>query len=281
MTKVKKVSIIVPCYNQAEYLDEALQSVLTQKFVNWECIIVNDGSQDNTESVVKQWLGKDIRFKYLKKENEGLSAARNSGIGMADGEFILPLDADDRISPDYIFQAIQAFLEDKDLKVVYCKAEKFGSEVGEWELPLFSLYNLSRKNMIFCSSVFRKIDWEAAGGYDIKMIYGWEDWDFWIAILKNGGRVKQLNEVGFYYRTKPLSMLNKISKDNMDYLWNYLSVKHSDFFVQHFGSFQHMQFALEQKTAEFEYKLRSEKFAIDVFCSVFFGFSVFGKYKKS
>ena len=87
------ISVIVPCYNQAQYLDECLQSVLDQTYTDWECIIVNDGSPDNTEDVAKKWVEKDTRFIYLSKENGGLSSARNAGIEIAKGEWILPLDA--------------------------------------------------------------------------------------------------------------------------------------------------------------------------------------------
>ncbi len=62
------ISVIVPCYNQAEYLDECLHSILYQTYQNWECIIVNDGSPDNTEEIALKWVDKDIRFRYIKKE---------------------------------------------------------------------------------------------------------------------------------------------------------------------------------------------------------------------
>ncbi|MGO4819487.1 glycosyltransferase family 2 protein [Flavobacterium sp. W22_SRS_FP1] len=274
------VSIIVPCYNQAQYLDECLISISNQTYSNWECIIVNDGSQDATETVAMNWTAKDNRIKYLQKSNSGLSAARNSGITSAQGEFILPLDADDKISPDYLAQAIQVFENDNTLKVVYCFAEKFGTERGRWELPDYSLYNLSQNNLIFCTALYRKKDWELVGGYDVKMIYGWEDWEFWIAMLKNGGNVKRIEQVGFYYRIKSNSMLNTINDKNADYLSDYLSVKHADFFVKHYGSFKKMKQELLQNKNEQEHKLKSEKFAIDVFSSVFFGFSIFGKYKR-
>lgn len=273
------VSIIVPCYNQAQYLDEALQSVLDQTYTNWECIIVNDGSPDNTVQIAKQWVAKDDRFIYLYKDNGGLSSARNFGIEKAIGKFILPLDADDRIASSYIELAVNAFEKDYSLKVVYCKAEKFGEQTGIWNLPPFTLFNLSRNNLIFPSGMYRKTDWEDIGGYDPKMIYGWEDWEIWIALLKNGGKVKQLDEVGFYYRIKSVSMLKQINKEKGDYLLNYLSVKHADFFVKQYGSFkamEHQLIALERKNEE---NLKSEKFVIDVFCKRFFGFTIFGKYK--
>lgn len=274
------VSIIVPCYNQAQYLDESLQSILDQTYANWECIVVNDGSHDATDVVIKGWLEKDTRFKYLKKINEGLCSARNSGILMADGEIILPLDADDKIAPNYTTLAVEAFDKDQTLKVVYCKAEKFEDETGEWKLPSFSLFNLSRNNLIFCSAFFKKEDWKAVGGYDIKMKFGWEDWEFWISLLKNGGNVKCLEELGFYYRIKSTSMLRTIQREKETENLNYLSIKHADFFVKYYGSFkamEHQLMALERKNEE---NLKSEKFVIDLFCTTFFGFSIFGKYKK-
>lgn len=75
-----KVSIIVPCYKQAEFLPETLDSVLSQTYSNWECIIVNDGSPDNTEEIAKIYQSKDTRIKYLFKNNEGIAIARNTGI---------------------------------------------------------------------------------------------------------------------------------------------------------------------------------------------------------
>lgn len=274
-----KVSFIVPCYNQAQYLGVALQSVFDQTYSDWECIIVDDGSPDHTAAVAKQWIEKDSRFHYLYKENGGLSKARNAGITVAQGEYILPLDADDRLADNYVELAMQSFQEDVSLKVVYCKAEKFGDDKGFWKLPAFSLYNLSRKNLIFCSAFFRKTDWELVGGYDTNMVFGWEDWEFWIAILKNGGNVKCLEEVGFYYRIKSNSMLRTINNENQVTISNYLSVKHADFFVKYYGSFKSMENQLIEEKRINEVNLKSDKFIIDVFCRKFFGFTVFGKYK--
>ncbi|NNC45269.1 MAG: glycosyltransferase family 2 protein, partial [Winogradskyella sp.] len=95
--KTPLISIIVPCYNQAKYLDEALHSVFIQSYKNWECIIVNDGSFDDTESVAAQWTKKDKRYVYLYQENSGLSSARNAGLRKACGDYIQFLDSDDVI----------------------------------------------------------------------------------------------------------------------------------------------------------------------------------------
>lgn len=269
------VSIVVPCYNQAQYLDEALASVLNQTYDNWECIIVNDGSSDNINEIAQKWLDKDFRFKYVSKINGGLSSARNAGITVAEGEFILPLDADDKIGNDYLRLALYEFQKDSSLKVVYCKAEKFGDEVGDWILKPFSLYNLSKKSMIFCTALYKKKEWELAGGYDTNMIYGLEDWEFWISILKNGGNVKRLDYHGFYYRIKSSSMIKSLDSDKEKYLYNYLNIKHADFFVNQLGSSIELNNDLEQTKNDYRRKLKSKKFVIDVFCNTFFGFTIF------
>lgn len=276
-----EVSIIVPCYNQAQFLNEALQSVLAQTYINWECIIVNDGSPDNTEEQAKKWVAKDGRFKYVYKENGGLCSARNYGIEQAKGVFMLPLDADDKIASRYIELAMQSFQEDASLKVVYSKAEKFGNETGLWDLQPFSLEAIAKGNMIFCSAMYRKSDWERIGGYDINMIHGFEDWEFWIALLKDGGNVKCLESIGFYYRMKPNSMVQKLDIEKKKFLHEYMSIKHADFFVAQLGSFIHLCLIAERSKTEWFYKLRNKKFVVDVFCSAFFGFSMFGLYKNN
>ena len=264
------ISIIVPCYLQAQYLEEALQSVLDQTYNNWECIIVNDGSPDNTEEVAHEWLEKDARFKYIYKENGGLSSARNKGITIANGEFILPLDADDRIGANYLLLAMDVFQKDPDVKVVYCQAEKFGEEEGVWQLSTFSIFDLALHNMIFCSAVFKREDWKFAGGYDINMIYGLEDWEFWIAILKNGGDVKRIESVSFYYRIRKNSMARIINKEDRIFSEKYVMKKHYDFFLANYD-------LLNKSRKQIEHSLKSEKFVINLFTKKFFGFKVFNK----
>ena len=231
------ISVIVPSYNQAKYLDECLQSVLDQTYTDWECIIVNDGSPDNTEEVAKKWVEKDSRYKYLHKKNGGLSSARNAGIETAKGEWILPLDADDKIGNQYLELAEKEF--EKGYTVIYCEAEFFGNETGKWELPEFSLENLAKRNIIFCASFFKKIDWEKANGYDISMVYGLEDYEFWISILKdkNTQSVKKIDKTCFYYRIKDNSMITNLKNDKSRMMLDYLSIKHSDFFVSKLGNF--------------------------------------------
>jgi glycosyltransferase involved in cell wall biosynthesis len=246
-----KISIIVPCYNQAEYLDECLQTVLDQSYENWECIIVNDGSPDNTEEIGRKWTQKDSRFQYLYKENGGLSSARNAGIEIATGIWILPLDADDKISNQYLSLAEKEF--NKEYTVIYCEAEKFGSENGKWELPTYSRKMLAVKNIIFCTAFFKRENWVKAGGYDTSLVYGWEDWDFWISLLKDHGEVFKIKETGFYYRIKEVSMIKEMSShgnDKKSITHNIIYRKHIEFFTKELGSFENLYENNKKLTAE-------------------------------
>ena len=101
------VSIIVPCYKQAHFLNDALNSVLEQSYINWECIIVNDGSPDNTDVIASDWCKRDNRFKYFFKENGGLSSARNLGLEKVAGNFVQFLDCDDVLHPEKLKASIE------------------------------------------------------------------------------------------------------------------------------------------------------------------------------
>ena len=230
------ISVIVPCYLQAEYLDECLQSVYDQTYQNWECIIVNDGSPDHTEEVAKKWLEKDPRFRYIDKENGGLSSARNAGIKIAKGEWILPLDADDRIGNLYLELASLEF--NKDYSIIYSEAEFFEGKKGRWNLCEFSVNEMAKQNCIFCSAFFRKSSWEKVRGYDINLIYGLEDWEFWISIIRKvSPNVYKIPEICFYYRVKNVSMIKNLNTDKRKFALDYISIKHVDFFVSEMGNF--------------------------------------------
>lgn len=224
------VSIIVPCYNQAQYLDECLQSVLNQTYQNWECIIINDGSTDNTAHVSKKWTEKDARFFYFEKENGGVSSARNYGIKKSKGIYILPLDGDDYISDNYVETCVNDFETNTNVKLVYGKAIKFGQINEEWDLPAYSFENLLKFNMIFCTGLYKRSDFDIIGGYDENMTISCEDWEFWINLLKNGGNVIRNLNCTFYYRIKEQSRNDNITPDfsKINTSYNYIYCKHNN-----------------------------------------------------
>lgn len=277
MSNTPLISIIVTCYNQELFIDEALNSVLNQSFNNWECIIVNDGSSDETESIIANWLQKDTRFHYISSTNKGVSNARNIGIEKAVGKYILPLDGDDVFGLQYIELGLLEFEKSPDLKVVYCEAEKFGTEVGPWELPNYTLEKLRFVNMIFCSAIFKKEDWKRVGGYDNNMVHGLEDWEFWIALLKDEGKVKQLDYIGFFYRIKEKSRQANLNTDveKKELMCQYISEKHSDFYISYLGSFQKIQSQMTRLKKDNNKLKSSRKSIANLFFKTFFGISIF------
>lgn len=232
----KIVSVIIPCYNQAKYLPETLDSLIAQDYKDWEGIIVNDGSPDNTEEIALDYIEKDGRLRYIKKENGGLSSARNYGIKQALGEFILPLDSDDIIKPDYIKKAIDAFDREPQLKLVYCLGHCFGVTTGFWNMVYKDYSSLLLENSIFCSAIYRKKDWQHIGGYDELMKKGFEDWEFFIRLLDENSLVYQIPAPLFYYRTKEVSMITATrTKEARMVLEDYIYMKHRSKYEAHFG----------------------------------------------
>ncbi len=198
-----KVSIIVPCFNQGAYISETLDSVLSQSFTDFECIVVDDGSTDNSKDIAQEYCKKDIRIKYLRQKNAGVSAARNNGVAHSSGRFILPLDADDLIAPSYIEKAVSEFEKNPKLKLVYCNAKKFGAVKEDWRLEPYD-YNklLWTENLIFVSGVYKRKDFKKTSGYNVKMKLGMEDWDFYLSLLRPNDKVCCLDEFLFFYRIK-------------------------------------------------------------------------------
>jgi glycosyltransferase involved in cell wall biosynthesis len=229
------VSVVVPCFNHGEFLEESIRSVQESTWPYIEIIIVNDGSDDNSEEVAKELVNRYKNVSYLYQQNAGPSVARNNGILAAKGEIILPLDADDLISSQYIEAAVKEFDKGPELKVVYCEAEKFGAKSGKWELDEFSLEKLACKNMIFVSALFKKSDWKKAGGFSEEMTWGFEDWEFWISLLKTGGRVKKLHLTGFYYRISQNSRRKRVDNTGRKKTVDFINKKHPEFIHKQLG----------------------------------------------
>lgn len=213
MDEINLVSVIVPCYNYAHFLGEALDSVLAQTYPHWECIIINDGSPDNTEDVAFEYCKKDQRIKYFYKENGGHSSARNFGIKQSIGKYILLLDADDRISQIYIEKAVEILERERDAKLVTGEVQLFGSTEERLKMPVYELRSFLIVNYITISSLFRRSDYDRTKGFDETML-AFEDWDFFISLLKKGGTIKELSFTCLFYRKKEKSMYQNVLKNN-------------------------------------------------------------------
>jgi len=223
------VSVVIPVYNAAQFLEETLRSVLASTWTATEIILVDDGSTDASPAIVDRYVAQYDRVSLLRQSHAGVAAARNRAIAAARGEYILPVDADDCISPEYIALAVAAISESADIKVVYSAADFFGDRSGRWRLPAFLIRRLARKNMIPVCGMYRKADWTRAGGYRTDV--GREDWVFWISILKDGGRAVRLNHTGLHYRIQTVSK-RKRDRKQLKHTIDILNELYPDFFLR-------------------------------------------------
>jgi len=209
------VSIIVPCYNQAQYLDDCLQSVLLQSYQNWECIIVSDGSPDNTAIIASVWTARDPRFKYIYKENGGLSSARNAGLDIAAGAYIQFLDADDFLHQHKLDYSMSQLVHvPYDLIVTNYETITIDPKNT---LPPF--YQLADTCFNFESVLFR---WDVDFAIPIHCalikndffknfrfpnhLKAKEDWVMWISIFKNNPNYRFIDKPYALYRMHANSM---------------------------------------------------------------------------
>jgi glycosyltransferase involved in cell wall biosynthesis len=208
------VSVIIPCYNDGQYLQESINSVLNQTTNEWEIIIVDDCSNDsNTKNIISIISSERIRT-FRTPSQSGPAAARNLGISHALGRYILPLDADDRIAKTYIEKSIQLLDSREDIEIVYCLATLFGLSKGRWNIQPFKEESFVIENTIFSSAFFRRNTWMRVGGYSENMTEGMEDYDFWIKIVSRGGQVYRIEDYLFEYRIKRKSRTASLLTQN-------------------------------------------------------------------
>lgn len=193
------VSIVIPCFNQAQFLAEAVNSALAQTYEDIEIIVVDDGSSEPESQAILSTFHA-LKTQVIRQENKGVQAARNTGIRKARGLYILPLDADDIIEPGYLAAAVPVLEQSDSIGIVTCNARFFGAANKFWKLPECSLENMLRENCIHITSLFRKSDWEAVGGFDESLRHAYEDYDFWLSLFSLGKKAHRLDEVLFHYR---------------------------------------------------------------------------------
>lgn len=202
------VSIIIPCYNDGKYLPEAVASAKAQTYSDIEIIVIDDHSTDpGTQDVLQRLSGKECLVVRNGEDKKGLPSARNTGIALASGEYILPLDADDRIDATYVDKTVAVMASDPGVAVCGSRVRFFGLRNHEWRQPAYSYTGIVlEEHKLVCSCLYRRKDWERVGGYDESLVLGKEDMVFWLDLLQEGGRAVILPEPLFYYRIKPNSM---------------------------------------------------------------------------
>lgn len=211
------VSVIIPCYNQDKYLNETLQSVSYQTYPNWECIIVDDGSTDDSARIIASFVAKDPRFVYIYKKNEGVSKARNVGLENANGQFIQFLDADDLLDAQKIERSLQEIKNNKDLQIVVTNFKMISSDSKEVFPPFCEIKNdsLTFENFLYN---FFSIQLQC-GLFDKKIfdslrfpenLSAQEDWIVWISVLKEKPKYSFVDLPLALYRINPSGRMNTL-----------------------------------------------------------------------
>ena len=263
MSKVenKIVSIIIPAYNAEIFLEETVTSALASTYTLLEIIIVNDGSTDNTQQIIDKIKLEHPEIKAIEQKNQGVAVARNVGIANSTGKYILPLDADDLISDDYVEKAVEILEQNSNVKMVNGLGEFFGDRQGKWNLKPYNRKLLARKNMLYISGIFRKSDFDKTDGF-CPEIKGPEDWDFWISLLKRGGNVVRIPSVCLYYRVHGNSK-RLASKNRKKEAIGILNKRHKAFFYRELGGRLHDRRTWSRLFNFFSQLVRSERIIVN------------------
>jgi glycosyltransferase involved in cell wall biosynthesis len=190
-----KVSVVIPCYNSSPFILEALRSALAQTLREFEIVVVDDGSVDDTAEIVERTMADNplVSIRLVRQDNRGTAAARNRGIAEAEGRYILPLDADDLIAPTMLEECSLPLDADPSLGLVYTDREDFGDIQQVWFAGKYELRRLKYFNQIPYCSLYRKSVWQAIGGYRVN-VSGFDDWDFWVAASARGIRGRHVRK---------------------------------------------------------------------------------------
>jgi len=199
------VSVVIPCYNQGSYLEGAIASVFAQSFGSWEVIVVDDGSTDPETISIMAELDRP-RIRMIRQPNRGLAAARNAGMAAAKGRFLVPLDADDELTPGFIEKLLAALEAHPDAAFAHCWAVLFGDLSGIWAPRPYNPYQMLLSNSVIGCVLLRADAWLAVRGYDESMRGGNEDWDLWLRLQAAGWSQVEVPEPLFRYRKHGISM---------------------------------------------------------------------------
>jgi GT2 family glycosyltransferase len=227
------VSVIIPCYNYARYLPDAVASLLAQTFGAWELIVVDDGSSDDTLDTARRLMARheSRRIRVFHQPNAGPAAARNTGAGRALGEYLLFLDADDLLAPTLLERTVAVLRAQAEVGFVYTGMRLFGRDQHEWPSLPFDRRLLALENYVLPHALVRRAAWEQVGGFDsARSLWGFEDWDFWMRVAAAGWQGAHIAAPLVCYRRHGGSLSDAVAPS---YAWDVraqLARKHPDLY---------------------------------------------------
>jgi glycosyltransferase involved in cell wall biosynthesis len=222
------VSVIVPCYNGGRFLDDLCDSLAAQTFRDFETIIVDDGSTD--ETTLRKLASLEPTIRVVPQQNRRLPGARNAGFGCARGEFLLPLDCDDRLASSFLAETVAALRsEPPDVGFAFAHVRLAGDMDGVMPRHFNRFDQLFLNRLPYCMLI-RRSAWQAAGGYDEAMRDGMEDWEFNIRLLQAGFCGIEIAKPLLIYRVSGEGMLMSRTARRHGTIWRYIRTKHRDLY---------------------------------------------------
>jgi glycosyltransferase involved in cell wall biosynthesis len=219
------VSVVVPCYNGGHFLPPLLQSLSQQTFRDFETIIVDDGSTEPDTRALLDTIDPSVRI--IRQDNKGLPAARNAGVAAARADLVMVIDCDDRIKPPFLTEAVSLLQSaPDDVALVLCHKELAGGASGNLERH-FNRFDLLFTNPIPSGVLLRKTSWWAVGGYDETMRDGYEDWEFYLRLMRNGYRGLTIRKPWLVYHVSSDGMLFNRSSGKHAAIWRTMRIKHA------------------------------------------------------
>ncbi len=211
-----RISIIIPTFNQSEYIEDCLESAYNQTVQAHEIIVVIDGSTDETKEIAERFMFKEFPLisspvRVINQVNKGLASARNTGIMNATGDYILFLDSDDILEENAIERLTQES-QATNADIIAPSFREFEKSNREVILGGFTIEDLKVANRIGYFSMIKRSALQAIGGYNSKMVWGFEDWDLWFDLFKRGYSISVLQEVLVNYRVREKSMITESNK---------------------------------------------------------------------
>jgi GT2 family glycosyltransferase len=199
------VTVVIPVYNDVAYLEDALASVYEQTHASWEIVVVDDGSTDPATKTLLDGLERP-RLRVIRQANRGLPGARNAGMKLARAEFLIPLDSDDELGPEFMSKLVKVLRDTPEAGFAHCLAQLHGDIEAVWIPRPFNPYWQLMENSVVGCVLLRTTAWESVGGYDETMTSGNEDWEMWLRLIEAGWGQVRVEEPLFRYRKHGVSM---------------------------------------------------------------------------
>lgn len=228
------ISIVIPACNQADYLEDSLESAYNQTVQAHEIIVVNDGSTDDTQEIAERYMFKEFPgiespVRVINQVNKGLPSARNTGIMAATGDYVLMLDSDDMLMENAVERFTQEICQTQ-ADIIAPSFQEFGKSDRQVIIGGFTMDDLKAANRLGYFCCFKRSALIGVGGYNPKMKWGWEDYDLLFDLFKRGKSIVVLQEMLVRYRVKDKSMIHEANR-HANELWDQIRSNHPQIFA--------------------------------------------------